>query len=388
MDADVIVIGAGASGLVCAAEAAKRGRKTVILEGSGRIGSKVAVSGGGRCNFTNLHVSADHYLSANPHFCRSALSRFTPEHFIALMKRHRMPFSEKEDGQLFSDRGSRPVIEMLRTECLNAGVKIILSCQAGTVEKEDRFSVETGKGRFSAASVVIATGGLSYRSMGATDFGLRIARNFGLKLVEPRPGLAPFMFHDWKRTGYADLSGVSLPVSVRCHGKAFTSAMVFTHRGLSGPAVLQASSYWQKGDAIEIDLFPDMDVEVMLFSNRFRKLELKTVLGQHLPKRLADLWCSRCAPSRPLSQYAEKELRRISHLLKHWELVPTATEGYDHAEVTVGGVDTRELSSKTMEAKKVAGLFFTGEVVDVTGQLGGYNLHWAWASGYAAGQSV
>lgn len=386
MHADVVVIGAGASGLMCAIQAGRRGRKTIVLEGTGRIGSKIAVSGGGRCNFTNHHVSAEHYLSENRHFCRSALARFSAGDFIGIMKKHGVPFSEKEDGQLFCDRGSRAVINMLHRECDDAGVRVMLSSPVSNVSKDGHFSIEAGRGLFTADALVVATGGLSYRKLGATDIGYRIGDAFGLKRVGTRPGLVPFVFRQWARWGYAGLSGVSLPVSVRCRGKSFSGGMVFTHRGLSGPAVLQASSYWREGDPIAIDLLPDTDAEILLFSNRSRKSELKTLLSQHLPRRFVEILCGRLLPSRPLCQYPERELRRIGGVLKHWELTPSGTEGFDHAEVTVGGINTAGISSQTMEARDVPGLYFTGEVLDVTGQLGGYNLHWAWASGYAAGQ--
>jgi hypothetical protein len=383
---DVIILGAGASGLFCAAACGQRGRSVLVLDHNERICSKVLVSGGGRCNFTNLNVTADHYLSGNPHFCRSALARFTPQDMMTLLKKHGIAYYQKEAGQLFCSKSSREIVNMLQKECDRAGVKIRLKCAVTAAGKDSAFFVKTGEGNFHSESLVIATGGLSYRNLGATGLGHDIARWFGLSVTELKPGLVPFTFAPDQQKIFRDLAGISLDAALHCSGQMFRGNILFTHRGLSGPAALQASSYWKKGTDIRIDLFPDKDMEGSLLQERGSRMELKTFLCRFFPKRFVEIWCALFMPSRPLNQFSDKELRSLAAHLHAWGIRPQDTEGYGNAEVTAGGVDTRGVSSKTMEAIAVPGLYFIGEVLDVTGHLGGYNLHWAWASGHAAGQ--
>ena len=385
---DVIVIGGGAAGLLCAITAGNRGRRVALLEHNQRIGQKIAISGGGRCNFTNIHANADNYLSANPDFCRSALARYTPEDFIALVEKHGIAYHEKKLGQLFCDRSSRAIIEMLLAECAAAGVEIRHSCTVREIQKPDRFRLATSSGELACESLVIATGGLSFPKLGATDFGYRIARQFGLRVTELRPGLVPLTFTPEDREAFEDLSGVALPVAVRHDGAAFEEAALFTHRGLSGPAILQISSLWRENQTLIFDLLPGIQDPDWLNRERATKTSLPAILAQHWPRRLADAWCHRYAPDKPFAHYSQRDLTALGHLLHHWPLNFSGTEGYPKAEVTLGGVDTGVLSSKTMEARAVGGLFFIGEVVDVTGWLGGYNFQWAWASGHAAGLAV
>ena len=388
MNHDVVVIGGGAAGLLCAIEAGKRGRRVVVLEHAERIGKKIAISGGGRCNFTNINTSPDNFISANPHFCKSALARYTPSDFISLVEKHGIPYHEKKLGQLFCDEGSRRVIEMLLHECEAAGVEIRCGAAVRRVEKKANFEVETETGSVIAQSLVVATGGLSVPTLGATDFGYRMARQFGLAIQEPRPALVPFTLATRTKRELTDLSGISVDALVSCRGQQFRENVLVTHRGLSGPAILQISSYWQSGAAIDINLLPEHDAGTLLREQQNRELELANFLGQFLPRRFAHAWCALNAPSQPLKRFTPAQLADIAEQLNHWEIVPSGTEGYKKAEVTAGGVATGELSSQTMEVKRVPGLYFIGEVVDVTGQLGGYNFQWAWASGYAAGQSV
>ena len=383
---DVIIIGAGASGLICAAECGKRGRSVLVLDHGDRACAKVLVSGGGRCNFTNLNVSAENYLSANPHFCRSALARFTPQDFLSLLKKHRIPWYEKEEGQLFCKGTARDIAEMLLKECGEAGVEIRFKCRGRTIDREEGFIVTTEQDTIRAESLVIATGGLSYPQLGATGFGHDIARQFGLKLVAPRPALVPLTFSGQDRKFFQGLAGISLPAAIACLNRKFRGSVLFTHRGLSGPAMLQASSYWKEGTTLSIDLFPGIDLGALLSAQRGSRIELRNLLSGHLPKRLAEAWCEHFSPSKPMNQFSDKDLRSLEESLHAWEIKPAGTEGYKTAEVTAGGVDTEGISSKTMEARTVPGLYFIGEVLDVTGHLGGYNLHWAWASGFAAGQ--
>jgi len=385
---NVIILGAGAAGLMCALEAGKRGRSVVVLERNHKIGEKIRISGGGRCNFTNVVTEHEHYLSENPHFCKSALARFTPNNFIALVQKHDIQFHEKKLGQLFCDESSRQIIAMLEKECDDAGAEIVVGCEVSDVRKEEGFVVTTNKGVFQSASLVIATGGLSIPKLGATDFGYRLAKQFGLNVTSTRPGLVPLTFSKDDLSFFSKLSGVSLNAIVSCHGKAFRENILFTHRGLSGPAILQISSYWNQGDAISINLSPDVDLLEFFKQKHGSNIELTTALSEFLPKRFAILWCEQNASSMPIHRYSIKELSSIAAQLHDWKLVPEGTEGYSKAEVTCGGADTNELSSKTMQAKKVPGLFVIGEVVDVTGHLGGYNFQWAWASGFVAGQYV
>lgn len=385
---DVVIIGAGASGLFCALEAARRGRSVTVLDHAGRIGKKLLVSGGGHCNFTNREVRPEHYISQNPHFCKSALARFSQDDFHAFIRNHRIIVCEREAGQLFCEGSAAQIVTALKEGCDRAGVKIELNRSITSIGRSDLFEVCANGTNYTCESLVIATGGLSWPHIGATDFGLRVARQFGLKVVQTRPGLVPLLFPASARNRYAGLSGISLDATVRCRKHEFRGSVLFTHRGLSGPVILQISNYWLGGDEITIDLFPDTDVYEVVQSNRSGRIELQNLLAQFLPKRFVAAWCAEHAPSRPMNSYSDKELKGIAERLHSWSFVPSGTEGYRKAEVTVGGVDTSELSSKTMESKKVPGLYFTGEVIDVTGQLGGYNLQWAWSSGWVAGQSV
>jgi len=383
---DVIIIGGGAAGLFCAIEAGKRKRKTLVIEHNSRVGRKIEISGGGRCNFTNIHTTADSFLSQNPHFAKSALARFTAEDFIALVKKHRIKFYEKKLGQLFCDSSSRDIIDMLLAECAATGVVVKSGCRVSSVNHSGSFHLETDAGLFQCSSLVIATGGLSIRPLGATDFGYRIAGQFGLRIETTRPGLVPLVLDEALRTRMAKLSGISVDAMVTSNGASFRENLLVTHRGLSGPAILQISSYWKPGDSISINLLPDDDALQLLKSHHASDAELANVLSRHLPKRFAHAWCELYAPSQPMKRYTERDLERIAANLRALELVPTGTEGYKKAEVTAGGVSTIELSSQTMEAKRVHGLYFIGEVVDVTGHLGGYNFQWAWSSAFAAGQ--
>lgn len=386
MNTNVIILGAGAAGLMCAIEAGKRGRSVIILDHTAKIGQKIFVSGGGRCNFTNLNIQAENYLSANPHFCKSALARFTPQDFIALVKKHRISYRDKEDGQMFCNGSSRQIVDMLRDECNSAGVKISLNCKIEGITKKRRFIVKTNSGVIESESLVVATGGLSYPSLGATDIGHRVAAQFGLCIISPKPALVPLTFSRGDREKFGELSGISLEAVIKCGGHEFRGEVLFTYKGLSGPAILQASSYWEHGEEILVNLLPGIDARSIFLSNRQSRMEMKNLLSRYLPRRFAYIWCEFYLPSRPLCQYNDKELLNASRLFHEWLIKPAGTEGYGTAEVTAGGVDTDELSSKTMEANKVTGLYFIGEVIDVTGHLGGYNLHWAWASGWTAGQ--
>jgi predicted Rossmann fold flavoprotein len=383
---DVIVIGGGAAGLMCALTAGRRGRRVALLEHNTRVGLKIAISGGGRCNFTNLFAAPENFLSSNPRFCVSALARYTPQDFIALVEKHRIPFHEKKLGQLFCDFSSRQIIEMLLAECAIAEVEVLCNCRVESVEKSERFSLGTNRGALECDSLVIATGGLSLARLGASDFGYRIATQFGLKLTTTRPGLVPFTFGDEDRTAFAPLSGVSLPVIARANNGSFAEAMLITHRGLSGPAILQISSYWREGEGVTLDLLPQHPGADWLLGQRDSRMTALDLLEREWPARFAAIWCARYASKKSLQQTRTADLEEFARLVHHWPVQPEGTEGYPKAEVTVGGIDTGELSSKTMEARRVPGLYFIGEVVDVTGWLGGYNFQWAWASGHAAGE--
>ncbi len=385
---DVVIIGAGAAGLFCAIEAGKRGRNVVVLEHAERIGKKIAISGGGRCNFTNLNTSADNFISANPHFCKSALARYTPADFVSLVEKHGITYHEKKLGQLFCDGSSRQIIEMLLTEARTAGVEIRCGSLVSHVQKRESFEVETNNGVINSQALVVATGGLSIAPLGATDFGYRLARQFGLTIVEPWPALVPFTLSRETLRELGPLSGISLEASVSCAGKQFRENILITHRGLSGPAVLQVSSYWRPGLSVTIDLLPDHDALTLLREHENKEIALANFLSQFLPRRFVLAWCALNCPSEPLKRYTPRQLSHIAQRLSCWEIAPTGTEGYKKAEVTAGGISTTELSSQTMAVKIVPGLYFIGEVVDVTGQLGGFNFQWAWASGYAAGQSA
>jgi hypothetical protein len=371
---------------MCAIEAGKRGRRVLVLERAERIGKKILISGGGRCNFTDLYTQPENFLSGNPHFCKSALARYTPQDFIALVKKHKIPYHEKHKGQLFCDGSAREIVAMLEQECQRAGVAMVVGAQVGEVRRVDEFVVETDAEQYRAGVLVVATGGLSIPKIGATSFGYEVARQFGMKLRECRPGLVPLTFGAEDRRDYGDLAGVSAEVTARCDGQEFRDKMLITHRGLSGPAILQISSYWNRSGAISIDLAPGREWMAPLLRGEARKdvSGLKGAVRGVLPQRLADRWIELHAPQ-DWTNHSLSELERESH---RWEVRPSGTEGYEKAEVTAGGVDTDGLSAKTMESRSVPGLYFIGEVVDVTGQLGGFNFQWAWASGYSAGQSV
>jgi predicted Rossmann fold flavoprotein len=387
-ETDVVVIGGGAAGLFCAIEAGRRGRKVVVLDHADRIGKKIAISGGGRCNFTNIHSSPDNFISANPNFCKSALARYSPADFIALVEKHGIGYHEKKLGQLFCNEGSGRIIDMLLTECDEAGVDIKCGSTVQSVSKNKRFEVQVGSETFVSESLVVATGGLSIPPLGATEFGYQLARQFDLGIEQTRPGLVPFTLTKGVLQQLAPLSGISVDAAVSCDGNVFRENILVTHRGLSGPAILQISSHWRPGQTIDIDLLPEHDALKLLTENRTSEISLANFLSQFLPKRFAQAWCALNLSSQPLKRYTPRQLADITTRLNHWRIVPAGTEGYKKAEVTAGGVSTNELSSQTMEARKVPGLYFIGEVVDVTGELGGYNFQWAWASGYAAGQSV
>jgi hypothetical protein len=388
MKFDVIVIGAGAAGLFCASRAGRRGRSVLVIERAEKVGKKILISGGGRCNFTNLYAAADNYLSARPNFHKSALARYTPADFIALVERHGIAYHEKKLGQLFCDTSSREIVQLLLDECAEAGAQIRVNCEVRRVRKNDSFIIETSQGSFESSALVVATGGLSIPQMGATDFGCRLARQFGLRLIEPQPALVPLTLGAADLQSLSQLSGISVEALVSCRGQEFRENILLTHRGLSGPAILQISSYWNAGDTLTIDLLPDQNARALLLDNRRENISLPTLLSQHLPQRFARAWTALSAQAKPLRQFTARELENIAQRLHEWQVRPNGTEGFGKAEVTKGGVDTDELSSKTMEARKVPGLYFIGEVVDVTGWLGGYNFQWAWASGYAAGQYV
>ncbi len=388
---DVAIIGGGAAGLMCALTAARRGKRVRLIEHANRVGKKILMSGGGRCNFTNTGTTPANFLSANPHFCKSALARFTPVDFIDMVDAHGIAWHEKELGQLFCDVSSKQIVGMLLDECADAGVKVQTSCSIERVQSIDGgFRIETTQGSFDCPALVVASGGLSIPSMGASGFGYELARQFGHEVLPTRAGLVPLTLSGKHQERLADLSGVALPVESRCNGAQFRVDMLITHRGISGPAILQISSYWQPGDDLRIDLLPSTDVLAFLVDQQGQRsaAELKTILAEVLPKRLAQRLCELWIGSRPMRQYRQAELREIAGQLKSWPIVASGTEGYRTAEVTLGGVDTNGLSSATMQSQHVDGLYFIGEVVDVTGHLGGYNFQWAWASGHAAGTAV
>ena len=382
---DVIILGAGAAGLMCAIEAGKRGRRVAVLERAERIGKKILISGGGRCNFTNLHCRPENFLSNNPHFCKSALARYTPQDFIALVEKHGIAYHEKKLGQLFCDRAAQDIVGMLETECRAAGVEIFTRVQVSEVNRDSHYVVRTTETVFESEALVVATGGLSIPKIGATAFGYELARQFGLTIVTCRPALVPLVLNAEDKTSYCDLAGVSTEVVASIGRQHFREKMLITHRGLSGPAILQISSYWDSRQPITIDLAPDKKIAESLRNNTKRDIAAaKLALHQALPIRLAERWLDLHPPQR----WTNADLDNTEWQLHCWEVLPSGTEGYEKAEVTGGGVDTDELSAKTMEAKKVPGLFFIGEVVDVTGHLGGFNFQWAWASGFSAGQAV
>lgn len=388
---DALVIGGGAAGLMCALTAGQRGRRVLVVEHANRCGKKILMSGGGRCNFTNTGTTPANFLSANRHFCKSALARFTPWHFLDMVERHRIAWHEKELGQLFCDESSRQIVQMLLDECAAAGVEIRTNCTVGQVEHEgDGFMLRTSQGVLRAPALVVASGGLSIPRMGATGFGFDLARRFGHEVLPTRAGLVPLTLSGRHAEDYAELAGIALPVTARCNGIEFSNAMLLTHRGVSGPAILQISSYWQPGDELRLDLLPGEDALARLREEQAARpgAELRNVLADLLPKRFAQRLCERWLGSRPMRQFDAPALRALAAQLSDWPLVASGTEGYRTAEVTLGGVDTDGLSSSSMQSRQVPGLYFIGEVVDVTGWLGGYNFQWAWASGHAAGMAL
>jgi predicted Rossmann fold flavoprotein len=382
---DVIVLGAGAAGLLCAIEAGKRGRRVVLLERAEKIGKKILISGGGRCNFTNLHTQSKHFLSENPHFAKSALARYTPADFIALVEKHGISYHEKTLGQLFCDRSATEIITMLESECRAASVQIVVNENVREVRRDTAFTVRTDATEYRAPALVVATGGISIPKMGATGFGYDLARQFGLNIIKTRPALVPLVFHPADRKRYSDLAGVSAEVIAAAGKSAFREKMLFTHRGLSGPAILQASSYWKEGEALQIDLAPGRLTTQKIHEAGTRTTAVaEKALHEFLPQRFAERWLK----YNPPKAWTNAALDAFERELHAWTIRPAGTEGYEKAEVTAGGVDTAELSGKTMESRKVPGLFFIGEVVDVTGHLGGFNFQWAWASASAAGRAL
>jgi predicted Rossmann fold flavoprotein len=387
---DVVVLGAGAAGMMCALEAGRRGRRVVLLDHAERVGKKILISGGGRCNFTNIHCRPENFLSENPHFAKSALARYTPADIIAMIEQHGIRFHEKTLGQLFCDRSAHDVVTMLERECTDAGVRVIVGTRILSVVRDGHFRVQTTETSFEADAVVVATGGLSIPKMGATAFGYNLAEQFGLRIVECRPGLVPLVFSAQDREQWCDLAGISAEVvaaaGARKRRGSFREKMLVTHRGLSGPAILQVSSYWRSGKPVEVDLAPDVEVMAPLLTHNARRdaaaaaLAVRTVL----PARMAERWVTLHQPA----NWTNASITAMEQQLHAWSITPAGTEGYDKAEVTAGGVDTAELDARTMQSHKVPGLYFIGEVVDVTGWLGGYNFQWAWASGVSAGRAV
>jgi predicted Rossmann fold flavoprotein len=382
---DVVILGAGAAGLFCAAEAGKRGRRVALLESTERAGKKILISGGGRCNFTNIYCTPENFLSANAHFAKSALARFTPADFIALVEKYKIPYHQKTLGQLFCDHSAQEITGLLEAECAVGGVKIFLNARVREVTKTTEFVVRTEREEFRTPVLAVATGGLSIAKMGATSFGYELAKQFGLKLQPTRPALVPLILGKQGQKQYCDLAGVSAEVIASVDGAAFREKMLITHRGLSGPAILQVSSYWQRGKAVTLDLAPGRELAPAVQRAKYRNLpELVAALQGSLPRRFAERWVELHEPE----SLSNAGLAKFEQEVHAWSVLPADTEGYEKAEVTAGGVDTDELSSKTMESRKVSGLFFIGEVVDVTGHLGGFNFQWAWASGAAAGRAM
>ncbi|EPJ95556.1 MULTISPECIES: NAD(P)/FAD-dependent oxidoreductase [Pseudomonas] len=388
---DVVIIGAGAAGLMCALTAAGRGRKVMLIDHANKAGKKILMSGGGRCNFTNMYTEPNNFLSQNPHFCKSALARYTQWDFIEMVAKHGVPYHEKKLGQLFCDNKSSDILEMLLQECQQAGVSLHLDTSVEQIEKTDNgYSLNTTLGPIDCQSLVVATGGLSIPTLGATGFGYQIAKQFGHTLLATRAGLVPFTITDQLKEICTELSGTSVDCLVSCNDQSFRENILFTHRGLSGPAILQISSFWNTGDTVEINLLPDLDALSWLQTQQAERpnSELKTLLGEIFTKKMANLLAEHWFESKPMKQYTPGELALVADKLANWKVIPAGTEGYRTAEVTLGGVDTREVSSKTMESLKSSGLYFVGEVLDVSGHLGGFNFQWAWASGYAAAQYV
>jgi len=389
---DVLIIGASASGLMCAIEAGKRGRKVVVLDHANKAGKKILMSGGGRCNFTNMAIEADNYISHNPHFCKSALSRYTQWDFIALVDKHKIPYHERDLGKLFCDDSAKDILDMLLAECKKAKVRIILNCDIKNIGKpnDEAFTINTSAGNFSTTSCVIASGGLSIPKMCASPLGYKVAEQFGLRLWPTSAGLVPFTLQPQEKERFESLAGVSVECLVSNERAQFKENILFTHRGLSGPAILQISSYWQPGEVININLLPEINLAALLASRREKQpqIKLKTVITELLPKRLVAILLDKQMIEQPLQNLSRNKINEIATILQQWQIKPNATEGYRTAEVTLGGVDCDELSSRTMQCNKIKGLYFIGEVIDVTGWLGGYNFQWAWSSGWCAGQVV
>jgi predicted Rossmann fold flavoprotein len=382
---DAVIIGAGAAGLMCSIEAGKRGRRVVLLEHAERAGKKILISGGGRCNFTNIYCEAENFISANPHFAKSALARYTPSDFTALVEKHRLPYHEKTLGQLFCDRSANEITEMLEAECRATGVQLFTNCKIREVRSDSGFVALTDVAEFRVPALVVATGGLSIPKMGSTAFGYDLARQFGLRIRETRPALVPLLLDRKDRGRYCDLAGISAEVIASVNGQSFREKMLITHRGFSGPAILQISSYWNAGEAIRIDLAPDRDVSGAIREAKVRNMAAaRAAFEGLLSKRFAEAWLDVNAPT----SWTNPALEELERRVHEWNVLPAGTEGYEKAEVTAGGVDTDELSSQTMESRKVKGLYFIGEIVDVTGHLGGFNFQWAWASGAAAGRAL
>lgn len=382
---DVIIIGGGAAGLFCAIEAGKRGKRVVIIERNAAVGRKIMISGGGRCNFTNIHTSSENFVSQNPHFAKSALSRFTPQDFVSLVRQHGIGYYEKKLGQLFCRNSSRQIVEMLVCECRATRVRIETSCEITAVSHDGRFRVDTSRGSFESQNLVIACGGLSFQKIGATDLGYRVARQFGFNIVQTRPSLVGLVLEG---KSYPQLAGVSVDASLTAGKQRFRENILFTHRGLSGPAILQVSNYWQKGVPVTIDLMPEIDAAAVFAREASGRQTAANSLTGHLPTRLIRGLGDENIQNKTVAQLNKRDIEHIAERLHHWQVRFRDTEGYDRAEVTLGGVSTDELSSQTMESNRVPGLFFIGEIVDVTGWLGGYNFQWAWASGYSAGNAI
>lgn len=386
---DVIIIGAGAAGLMCAIESGKRGRKTLVLDHSKKIAEKIRISGGGRCNFTNIHTGPDHFLSNNSHFCKSALKQYTQRDFIALVEKHKIAYHEKTLGQLFCDESSQQIIDMLLDECYAVNSKVQMETEVSSIEYNNgKYQIKTEDGIFESQSLVIATGGLSIPKIGATKFGYTIAKQFELNVIETFPALVPFTFQTDILERCKNLSGLSVSATVSCGKTSFAEGLLFTHRGLSGPSILQISSYWKEGDSITVNLCPNLNVAEFLKEkkNTQPKKSIDNILSLAIPNRLAETICDELNIKGKIAECSDKSINKLSEAVNRWSIKPAGTEGYRTAEVTIRGVDTNELSSQTMECKKQAGLYFIGEVVDVTGHLGGFNFQWAWSSGYVAGQ--
>jgi len=392
MFSQVIIIGAGAAGLMCAISAAEQGKQVLILDHANKAGKKILISGGGRCNFTNLYTDPANFLSNNPHFCKSALKRYTQWDFIAEVDNAELPWTEKKLGQLFSDNKSEAILNMLLERCAQLGVKIQLNCSIQSIKKneEGQFLINSTLDDFQSSALVIATGAMSFPTMGASDFGLRIAQQFGLKVTATAPGLVPFTFDGPEKKRFDGLAGVSIETRIECSEQSFYENILFTHKGLSGPAVLQISSYWQPGNSITVCCLPNIELfdELKNHQQTSPNKQLQTILQQYFPQQVVNSFCHETDTQRPLQTYKHNELEYIANLFQNWQFIPSGTEGYKKAEVTLGGVDTDEISSKTFEAKNVKGLYFIGEVLDVTGHLGGFNFQWAWASGWCCGRAL